>query len=510
MGLAVSQVRLLALTSRKADIELQMQVDSKRKQMLTRKSTELSQTYYNKLQDSNIKYATSNGFEDVNYSFLMGETQNKKYTNEFLKQVRCASSTKNIAQKSENGMILTNQYGQVVVNNQMGAIIAKVNEANSGATVPEKVANAVFELIYQCSGLKDPTNNVFSDMKRFFTSTSGSSVDVDYTKRAKFINVMEEMAKNGGFMNGGTYYIHAGIENKFYKTPEDAKDQVNWIAAPFKVGYVYNICNQDGSSAVIGAGAAANGYLCVDTVGTLADMFDTDYDKTSCEYIGNLIAYFAPIISAAVQNGTSASNDIVKTPKAGGEYLGAKQTGDPTTLAEQAMAELSGKPIGSMIYFKNDDGIALGYFIKTDASSDPIKSVTREEFFDSINYSVSENGNGIYDTASNTEKLQAGFKSGVFQLAMVSDPSKGIYHKNTSMTYFTHMNYVVDKMDTSKKEEITAWFNKEQAAISEQETYWDAEIQNLSTELNSVTQEIESVKQLKSNSVKSVFNWANG
>ena len=46
MGLAVSQVRLLALTNRKADIELQMQINSKRKQMLTRKSTELSQQYY--------------------------------------------------------------------------------------------------------------------------------------------------------------------------------------------------------------------------------------------------------------------------------------------------------------------------------------------------------------------------------------------------------------------------------------------------------------------------------
>ena len=59
MGLATSQVRLLALTTRKADIELQMQVNSKRKQMLTRKSTELAQQYYSRLQDANVQYATS-------------------------------------------------------------------------------------------------------------------------------------------------------------------------------------------------------------------------------------------------------------------------------------------------------------------------------------------------------------------------------------------------------------------------------------------------------------------
>lgn len=107
----------------------------------------------------------------------------------------------------------------------------------------------------------------------------------------------------------------------------------------------------------------------------------------------------------------------------------------------------------------------------------------------------------------NTEKLQAGFKSGTYQLCMVTDAAKGLYHKNTTLEYFTHMNYVVQKTDSSKREEITAWFNAEQADISEQETYWDTEITNLSTELNSVNTEIDSVKQLKSNAIKSVFDW---
>jgi hypothetical protein len=69
------------------------------------------------------------------------------------------------------------------------------------------------------------------------------------------------------------------------------------------------------------------------------------------------------------------------------------------------------------------------------------------------------------------------------------------------------MNYVVERTDTSRREEITAWFNTEQAAINEQETYWDTEIQNLSPELSSVNTEISSVKQLKSDNLKSVFNW---
>ena len=56
MGLAVSQVRLLALTSRKADVEMQIQLNSKRKTMLTREATNLAKLYYAKLQNSKIQY----------------------------------------------------------------------------------------------------------------------------------------------------------------------------------------------------------------------------------------------------------------------------------------------------------------------------------------------------------------------------------------------------------------------------------------------------------------------
>ena len=121
MGLATSQVRLLALTTRKADIELQMQVNSKRKQMLTRKSTELAQQYYSRLQDANVQYATSNGYEDVDYNYLMGQSKDGMVGGDFLQQV-ATMSDQGIAQKSENRMILTDQYGQVILNNELALV----------------------------------------------------------------------------------------------------------------------------------------------------------------------------------------------------------------------------------------------------------------------------------------------------------------------------------------------------------------------------------------------------
>ena len=66
---------------------MDIQINAKRKQALTRRATELSQQYYQKLQHSNIQYATSDGYEDVNYGYLMGINDGTSYSNAFLSQV---------------------------------------------------------------------------------------------------------------------------------------------------------------------------------------------------------------------------------------------------------------------------------------------------------------------------------------------------------------------------------------------------------------------------------------
>ena len=72
MGLATSQVRLLALTSRKSDVEFNMQLNAKRKTMLMRESTTLSKLYYAKLQQARYQYSTEEGYNDVTYGYIMG------------------------------------------------------------------------------------------------------------------------------------------------------------------------------------------------------------------------------------------------------------------------------------------------------------------------------------------------------------------------------------------------------------------------------------------------------
>ena len=441
MGLATSQVRLLALTTRKADIELQMQVNSKRKQMLTRKSTELAQQYYSRLQDANVQYATSNGYEDVNYNYLMGQSKDGLINDDFLQQV-ATMSDQGFAQKSENRMILTDQYGQVILNNELALVAESAKRQYSQLSVTTQSAHAIWELLQQNQDVT-AIASVFQQLQRMGED--------------KAIAAMELMLKNGGYKSGGTVYTQDEVT--FYSSAQAAGGTANTSEkdiVKLQKGYCYEVLNPSGVIVNNISGHMYDGSKFVDLT--------TQYAK----YLGNIISYFGPMISAAIQNGSSASNDIDKQ-----KNDGYNVQGDTWTYSKNGITKTGKLGDGEAVY----------------------------------KYTITDGGNKRYTQALNTEKLQAGFKSGTYQLCMVTDAAKGLYHKNTTLEYFTHMNYVVQKTDSSKREEITAWFNAEQADISEQETYWDTEITNLSTELNSVNTEIDSVKQLKSNAIKSVFDW---
>lgn len=544
MGLAVSQIRLLALTSRKADIELQMQVDAKRKQMLTRQSTELSNQYYQRLQNSSIQYATSSGYEDVDYSFLMGYSVGGHITDEFFNQIMTGSD-QNIAAKTENRMILTNQFGEVIVDNDLAKYIASADLQQSDGSILEKTSRAIYNMIEAKSvGTQQQLSALYNEL-----SAVGSIDDA--------LNCIQIMIKNGGYMSGGTLYKSAAT-GEYYKTYASAQDAENGkdvadseIVKPI-AGYCYDIKDQTGKSLKVSRFYDGVKFL---------DSMTQQY----CKYLGNLISYFAPIMSAALLNGMSAnvtananggrasidvadenykptsasgleygdSSSTYAGIKYSGKYVaddGTEQNVNGATISTTDTTINNDECLRTAIkYFSSSDGANINfvkvgyqdpstgvtlykYYAKgEDDISDPsntymsIKRISQSEYNDCV--SVTVDSNKGYVVAQDKEKLQAGFNSGTFQLAMVSDSSRGILKKNTLMNYFTSMHYVVDRTDTSKREEITAWFNAEQAIISEKETYWDTEIQNLSTELNSVNTEIESVKKLKSDAIKSVFDW---
>lgn len=109
------------------------------------------------------------------------------------------------------------------------------------------------------------------------------------------------------------------------------------------------------------------------------------------------------------------------------------------------------------------------------------------------------------DMSHNEDYVSDALVSGTFQLATVDD--EGNYEPDTSLTYYVTAGMVESRTDSDVREEITAWYEKEKATASEKEDWLDMEINNLSTELEAINTEIQSVKSLVDDAISSVFDW---
>lgn len=115
MGLACSQVRFLTLTSRKADLEYNISIDSAEKMALAREQSNLSQEYYSKLKAQKICFFANNQYQKINYQYLMGTGQNA------MTWMYSAPALKN-----NDSTILTDYRGLVVLDNKYASILKSV------------------------------------------------------------------------------------------------------------------------------------------------------------------------------------------------------------------------------------------------------------------------------------------------------------------------------------------------------------------------------------------------
>lgn len=111
------------------------------------------------------------------------------------------------------------------------------------------------------------------------------------------------------------------------------------------------------------------------------------------------------------------------------------------------------------------------------------------------------------DMANNNNYVSDSLVTGTFQLEQVD--SAGAYKPDASLTYFVTSGLVVERTDSSVREEVTAWYNAEKEAISEKESWLDLEISDLSTELEAINTEMESIKSIIQDNMN-VFDWCTG
>lgn len=108
------------------------------------------------------------------------------------------------------------------------------------------------------------------------------------------------------------------------------------------------------------------------------------------------------------------------------------------------------------------------------------------------------------DMSLNEDYVSDALVTGSFQLATVNEA--GEYDEGGSLTYFITAGLVESRTDSEIREEITAWYNAEKDRISEKETMLDLHMDELSTELEAINTEIQSIQSLVDDAI-SVFEW---
>lgn len=115
MGLACSQIRLLTLTQRKADCELNLSIDSSQKMALSREQAQLSQDYSAKLKQKSVAYYANGKYNQINYNYLMGYGCNY-----------APITAGTMPLKTDNSVVLCDYKGQVVMSDSYTNAITAV------------------------------------------------------------------------------------------------------------------------------------------------------------------------------------------------------------------------------------------------------------------------------------------------------------------------------------------------------------------------------------------------
>lgn len=187
----------------------------------------------------------------------------------------------------------------------------------------------------------------------------------------------------------------------------------------------------------------------------------------------------------------------------------------PGYTAEQFQAVIGGDKVSSEYTADNvqtTTGEATGEQTVVDTSDNTtnlLQSIV--DFFYPIFQAAAANGwttEYNKEMETNDDYISDAIVSGTFQLETVND--EGNYDPDTSLTYFITAGLVQERNDSSVREEITAWYEAEKARISEKEDWLDIENQDLSTELEAINTEIQSIQSLIDDAISSVFDWGSG
>lgn len=529
MGLAASQARFLAITSRKARCEFQSMAIAQDKLSVTRDLAKISQDYQNALNQTSLAWDFDGSGEnlfDLTYGLLMTPT----------------------ALNNFNPCLITDRVNRVVLNGPM----AKAAEAicpggQPGERSQQGYLNFLFYL--QQYGIitlseKNALNGV---------------ANTNYDPKAGY--GAEPMNKNGAIANN--------IYGLAHKVEEFLENQVGYTTKKEYDGDIFNLLKSENLKVFVDGAERTSGVTFSDIltkdVSIVLMGLDGEHEPDSSAFNFNLLAgnsygvndvYYAivdafeSILNTDGLTGVrleEVSEFITSTynngPANAYQYVAGSKTSQNTVVNE--LLNLAGEH-NDMVFFKNkgdnyNSGIALnlsnmlgvyltmfetklngygnGYWAGSTMSSsslvtddqnyafvmndeNAIDNVTllKSDFYMQIYNNICINGwTQNPDVDSDPEYLEQMLKNGNYFITSLNHD--GYFYQSR----YNELESILEVKDTDAITQAEAEYTSQKAKLTYKEEQLDLDMKNLDAEISALTTEYDTVKNLISKNVEKVF-----
>ena len=472
MGMSASQGRLLFLTARKSDIELQEQVLSNRKIALARDSEKVYQDYNDALKQKRLKFSNNAGYNyiDVSYSNLM------------------RPSSMNLNEP----YILTDPQDRVVVDDKYleYAKIISPNGYAGGDWSPTTRA----KVLSQVTGIGE--DKILS-ADTSFTNVNDAIQNYSNIAPEPVLNVESDptkLMKNLESVSiGNTNWYNAYMENTSISIGTGAsaantlKSYLNQLTDNLRKFFPDQEAYEEACKNAIEAISHENEM----TNGQSFGEEDAEVYGGSSGYNINVKA----LVDAFLAFLTNNDNELEWVDTTSSEYQDWKTKHDEWEEQEKEawQSYQSALSADNELLTSEEEALIL--------------------FYDKIFSTIAENGWTYNEQVSDTDYLNQVLQNGNYSITQVGrieeydDRTDTVTRTNNYQTNIaTNFDNIVTVSDSEIREEAYVKYQKEKSIIEKKENQIDIKMKNLDTELSAINEMIKGIETVRNDNADRTMN----
>lgn len=490
MGMAASQVRLLALTSRKHDNELQTMRLSNKKVALQRDMRNITSDYQNALNTKVFKWTNNSGVSsvDLSYNNLMSPSAANQYT----------------------PYMITSESGRVVVDDKYQKYAEMISESGAPngdwASVRTQVLSELTGVDASVIEGYESSSKSIIESKSTLDTLSKKKPSLDRFERSSLPTLL-------GKMGNGT-----GVSN-----------------LKFSKGSTYAEAYSKGGTITIGSGANAKSNLTSifnNIKNTLGKYFVDDKDKFEKAVDSKKDEYHN-----FIENGTDLSNSAGMLKGTSSEYKL-----DVKTMIDEILAEYATKGGATGVNAHSGDDTYLWYDVDSDSYKDwqienenwqkaydaaesqyanslnaKSEALTADQerqiqFYDAIFSTIAEKGWTHNSSVSDTGYLNQMLQNNTYTLTTVdrtqtydTQKKEFTWDNDYDTDIASNNSHVVSVRDNDVANDAQIEYERKKSIINEKESAIDLRLQDLQTELSAINQMIQGVESVRDDNIERTF-----